>query len=370
MEKLKDWTAYEERSGIVPIDGADPEKVKKARLLNLIEPIIVYSLILTIVWVTGLDESPFMWISFGLILIWILIISPIWHFKSEKELFLKPEERNIWFWLFECRGLGSIRKYFLKTDGKEPNIKKQKKNILSLLTIFAILFIYTLLRYNTEFGDYLNIWFPDYPKHTDYPTAELFVFVGLFLVICTIPILALILFPVMIRFDTLKNSSKQILFTLAIGVPLILLFNFIFQIFPELPWIFNQVPNNPVSAADQLDEFIPLYFMAQFSGYIFWGFIQQLLFLSVFSVQFSRAFDVKTKNGQIYAALCSSLFFGLIHLPQFWLSLFTWISGFIWSIIFLKSRNLFMMGISHGALATLLNQLTPIPFSVGPKSIL
>lgn len=349
---------YAKHSGLVPIEDADEKKVKIARIWNFLEPIITYAITLIVVWVSMLDESLlWMWVSLGSLLIWLLIISPMVHYAYERDIFLKKEDRNIWFYFFDCRGLGSARRYYFSVDGEKPHIKKYSKEIIITLAVMAVIFILALVEFTDDYGEILV----DLGLN---PTTGTKILVAAILLPVMMAILAFLAFPVMVRFETYKKGLKQVIWTFVMGIPMILIFTLLFYVFPDLPWL-----DAGHSVVEKLSEFTFLGYVGQFAGYIFWGYLQQLLFLSIFSTMFSRAFDIRTKRGKLLAALFSSIFFGLIHLPEFWLSLFTWIAGFLWSLIFMKSKNLWVMGISHGALATLLNKMTPVPFTVGPTSI-
>ena len=88
-------------------------------MINLIEPFIVYGLILTVMWTSDLNmKDVWMFVEFGILLLWALFLSPWWHYSklNEKEIFLRPEQRNFWFWFFECRGMGSFKKYYMKDE--------------------------------------------------------------------------------------------------------------------------------------------------------------------------------------------------------------------------------------------------------------
>lgn len=362
MSEIKQRTSFiwgvEENSGLVPIENADEKKLKVSRIWNFLEPIITYAITLIVVWVSMLDESLWwMWASLGAMLIWLLILSPIVHFAYEKEVFLEKEDRNVWFYFFDCRGLGSARKYFFSVNGEKPLIKKHLKEIIITLVVLGLIFALALVEFSEEYGEILiDIGLSD--------NTATKVGVAAILLPIMLVVLALLAFPIMIRLDTYKKALKQIVWTFVGGIPLILIFTLIFYLFPDLPWL---DPGDTV--VEKLSEFTFLGYVGQYAGYIFWGWLQQMLFLSIFNTMFSRAFDIRTKKGKILAALFSSIFFGLIHLPEFWLSLFTWLAGFLWSLIFMSSKNLWAMGLSHGALATLLNKMTPVPFTVGPTSI-
>ena len=149
-----------EDSGIVLMnEDADPNYVKKIRLWNLLEGFLVYGLILLIVWASMLDTSLWwMWAGLGGLLIWTLILTPIIHYKYEKDLFLTEEqkERGIWFYVFECRGLGSAKRYFFSVDGEEPNIKRHYKTLIALTIFIDILFIALFVEYDDVANEILG----------------------------------------------------------------------------------------------------------------------------------------------------------------------------------------------------------------------
>lgn len=355
---LKFTTNYEPNSGLVPIESANPKKVKYARIWNFIEPVIVYSIVLIVIWTSMLEDNQMFWVVpiFGVLILWVLIFSPLIHYNYEKDVFLREDQRNKWFYVFEARGLGSARKFFYETNGQPPLFKKYKKEILIMLIVLSIIGIFALISFKEDYFEILS----DIGLPTT-PTVAILLGLAVLIIFNFVMFLG---FSLMTRFDTLKKGLKHLLYMIGIGIPLVLFFSLIFYIFPDLPYLTG------TSVAEKFAKFNMLDYFGQFFGYIFWGYLQQLLFLSVFSTQFSRAFDVSKKSGQILASLFSSLFFGLIHLPVFWLSFFTWLGGFFWSLYFMRSKNLWSMGISHGALATLLNKLTPVPFSVGPKVVM
>lgn len=355
---LKLKANYEVNSGLIPIEGANSEKVKKARIWNFVEPIIAYAIVLIVIWTSMLEDDQMYWVVpiFGVLILWVLIFSPLVHYNYEKDVFLREDQRNKWFYVFEARGLGSARRFFYAVNGQPPLFKKYKKEIILMLSILSIIGILALISFQEEYFEILSdIGLP--------ATPAIAIILG-FVVLIVFNFVMFFGFSIMTRFDTLKAGLKHALYMIGIGIPLVLFFSLIFYLFPSLPYLTG------TSVAEKFASFNILDYFGQFFGYIFWGYLQQLLFLSVFSTHFTRAFDVSKKSGQILASLFSSLFFGLIHLPVFWLSIFTWLGGFFWSMYFMRSKNLWGMGISHGALGTLLNKLTPVPFSVGPKVVL
>lgn len=367
MEPFKEVNICEDSGIAIMNEDANPNYVKKIRLWNLIEAFTVYGLILLIVWTSMLDTSLWwLWAGLGALLLWTLILTPIIHYKYEKNIFLTEEQQNrgIWFYVFECRGLGSPKRYYFSVDGEEPYIKKYFSQIIIVTLFLDILFIGALIGYDAEVSQMLG------------PIAENLVakiFLEISLIALVDFLLIFLAYPVMFRLDNFNGSVKFIIAFIIFTIPFILLFNLFFQLVePSLSPILGDNPYfgfQGDSAAERLASLDLIVVMAQWAGYVFWGWLQQLLFLGVFNTYFARAFRIREKKQRLLACLCSASFFGLIHIPNFWLSFFTFISGFIWALFFMQSRNLWAMGIIHGLGGTLLNKLAPINFSVGPSEV-
>jgi membrane protease YdiL (CAAX protease family) len=360
-----------ENDGLIVQNEVDSKILQKIRLINLIEPFIAYGLVLAVMWISMLDEDAiWMYIAFGLILIWVLILSPWVHYEklNEKEIFLKPEQRNFWFWFFECRGLGSLKKYYTKDESGKPGFIRHKKMLIKMTILWDILFGSAVIEWNAEYIEVL--------QSLNMPTtAPVQIIFGLLALGVLDVILWFIVYPFFIRLDNFESGwNNQLRLLTLIGIPLVVVFNGFFQMFyPQLLELVGTGGEFGMKGAapfDRLRDLNLISYFAQWSGYVAWGWLQQLLFLSIFSTQFCRAFDLKNTKWGVYAAAgISSLFFGLIHLPNFWLSIMTWSAGFIWAIAFMKCRNLMIMGISHGMLGTLGNKLLPISYNVGPSSV-
>lgn len=353
-----------EDSAITPIHGADPDRLRRVRIWNFIEPVAVFTTILAIVWYTRLDDNT-AWLQpvFTLLLAWVLVLSPIVHWPFEKDLFLRPEQRSFWYYFFECRGLGSPFKYYLGAPGQRPYIIQHWKILLALLIFQDILFASACITFHQDMLIKLN------EQHMStigiiLHRAALIAAIDLFLLF--------VLFPFIVRLDNFNRVLRYMLFFALIVVTLTLIGNLLFQINePSLRLRYEGDPYMGLrgeTAAARLAALRPFPVGGQWSGYVFWGFLQQLLFLGVFSVQFSRAFDVTNSRTQraLYC-LCSGACFALIHIPNFWLGIVTFIGGMLAALYFIQCRNLFAFGIAHGLGGTLSNKLLPINFSVGPQ---
>ena len=363
----------EHNDGICVVDSerVDPILLRKVQLINLLEPIVAYAIIIAVMWITRLEETPFLYGTYGVLLIWLLIVSPYWHFKylKENEIFLEGANRNLGFWMMEARGFGSPIRYYKGRNGERPWISEYKNEIISVVLILDILFWGAMVTFATEYGEILN----DYGFE---PTPIIRIGIGALLIFAVDLILVFVLFPLMLRLDNFRSGLQGLKFISVVGIIMIVVFNGFFQIFWEdLKLIFGEGGNNTFAMRgdppeQRLQELEIFAVLGQWAGYVFWGYLQQMLFLSIFSTQLSRAFNIRKNPKLMYVvAALSATFFCIIHLPNFWLSMFTFIAGYIWSILFMKNRNLFILGFSHGMLGTLGNKLLPISYNVGPSSI-
>lgn len=84
------------------------------------------------------------------------------------------------------------------------------------------------------------------------------------------------------------------------------------------------------------------------SEYLFWSFLQQIG-LQTF---LARRVHQVVPNPMLAAGLTATVF-SLIHFPNPALLALTWVGGFFWTSIFLKTPNLYALAISHGWLAVM-----------------
>lgn len=102
-----------------------------------------------------------------------------------------------------------------------------------------------------------------------------------------------------------------------------------------------------------------------FFSYCVWGLFQQYLLNSYF-VNRLRAFTTNPDH----AAFAAALFFSGAHLPNWFLMLVTYVAGFYCAKVYMKYRNLYFLGLAHGAIGFLLYLVVPDSIShhllVGP----
>lgn len=195
-------------------------------------------------------------------------------------------------------------------------------------------------------------------------------------------ILVIFIFPVAIRFDTFEVVKKDIIVIMISTIVLISVMVAFFNFF--LPMVdgsgsiiqhgypFDKGADK--SAQYLWNNFVFPHYLIGWYGYVWWGFVQQYLFMSYFLRLLTKIFP--HSKGFIPAAL-SSCIFGIIHYPDWPLMLFTGLAGMFWAYSFQKVHttkdgkivrgyNLYLFGMIHGFGGTFVNQLIPISMSVGP----
>jgi len=80
--------------------------------------------------------------------------------------------------------------------------------------------------------------------------------------------------------------------------------------------------------------------------YPLWGTIQQYLLIALTAGNLQGLKDQKLNKGVII--LLSALLFGFIHYPYTWLMIATFILALFYGWIYLKERNLYVLGLFHG----------------------
>ena len=85
--------------------------------------------------------------------------------------------------------------------------------------------------------------------------------------------------------------------------------------------------------------------------YPIWGVIQQFLVIGLVAGNLQ---DLKgQKLNDFLIILLTALLFGFIHYPYYWLILGTFILALVYGYIYLKARNVYVMGLFHGWLGGL-----------------
>jgi uncharacterized protein len=84
--------------------------------------------------------------------------------------------------------------------------------------------------------------------------------------------------------------------------------------------------------------------------YPIWGTIQQYLVIAIVA---GNLHNMETRPGAFVIIFLTAFLFGLIHFPSAWLMLATFILALLYGFVFLKERNVFVLGIFHGWLGAL-----------------
>jgi membrane protease YdiL (CAAX protease family) len=85
--------------------------------------------------------------------------------------------------------------------------------------------------------------------------------------------------------------------------------------------------------------------------YPIWGVIQQFLVIGLVAGNLQ---DLQgNKLHKFVIILLTAILFGLLHYPHNWLMLGTFILALLYGFIYLKERNIFVMGLFHGGLGAL-----------------
>ena len=135
-----------------------------------------------------------------------------------------------------------------------------------------------------------------------------------------------------IRFDNLKPSGKECFVASLIGANVFIAIFFV---------------NN--------NEFTPhsfQYYLLNSLIFIVWGTVQQFLLQSNIVIRLIQI--LRNKNNAIVAA---GAIFSLLHAPNIPLMVLTFVAGVVCCIIFLRHRNIFALGITHGVMALMVYSL-------------
>lgn len=85
--------------------------------------------------------------------------------------------------------------------------------------------------------------------------------------------------------------------------------------------------------------------------YPIWGVIQQFLVIGLMAGNLQ---DLENqKMGKPLIIFLTALLFGLVHYPYYWLMLGTFVLALFYGFIYLKERNVYVMGLFHGWLGGL-----------------
>lgn len=83
--------------------------------------------------------------------------------------------------------------------------------------------------------------------------------------------------------------------------------------------------------------------------YPIWGVLQQFLVQALGVANIQRLFPSVSLS---WAVLIGACLFSVVHFPQIWLMLATWVMGLVFIPCYLQHRNLWVLGVYHGWLGT------------------
>ena len=241
-------------------------------------------------------------------------------------------------------------------DIKDPD--RGKKRIYSLIFLGFLAFM------NFQIIDIFNRFGPDI-LYVFQNFNQNIMFVLIFSLVVGVLfefLLITLCFPIFIRLDDLFNSIPDIISLFVFGVFFLTFWNYMCEWFltdPRLHWSWLSGPNQEPQFLR--DNFIFLEFFTGVSGYFYWGWVQELLFLGYFCWLLYKIQPNKWLNATI-----SSLLFMMFHWDNIALMLATAAGGFAWALWWDKRRNLFVLGWTHGFNGQLVNMLIPMSMTVGP----
>jgi len=283
-------------------------------------------------------DATIAFILIGVLALWLLI-SPLVH----------KDTSSAW-------GLGDPR-YIInrirKGSTKNRILALVVVTIIVVLTVLAIYFLWYEIADN-----FLNI----NPTQAAQFQATL---TGQIIIISTGVILGLIFALLIIRYDNFLKALKVALVVIAI--------------LGTLLFLYSLTVNSGIFLNFNLSDFSLGFF-----GYIFWGALQQILFASYFGTRFRKAFSPATESNpeekpklwkkRLVVSMISGSYFGLIHVPAWYLLIFTSVLGVVISWLYMKdrNRNLIAIGVIHGFLGSLVGVFFAsgtVEMTVGPSSV-
>lgn len=85
--------------------------------------------------------------------------------------------------------------------------------------------------------------------------------------------------------------------------------------------------------------------------YPIWGTIQQFLLIGLVAGNFQDLNNFSIKK--ITIIILTALLFAVVHFPNYWLIVATFVLALFYGSIYLKARNVYVMGLFHGWLGGL-----------------
>ena len=141
------------------------------------------------------------------------------------------------------------------------------------------------------------------------------------------------------RFDNFLRAMKLLALPMLIVAVLCFASSFLWGTGPDL---FRWHPERPIAGQLAL-------------GFA-WGFIQQYVLQSFIN----RRAQIIWQAGKLSIFL-TALVFALLHFPNPWLMVVTFIGGVVWAFVYQRAPNLFALAVSHSVMTWVLVSTLPMP---------
>ncbi|MHA1792643.1 MAG: CPBP family glutamic-type intramembrane protease [Promethearchaeota archaeon] len=250
-------------------------------------------------------------------------------------------------------------------DVRDPDRGKKR--------IYGILWLILLSMFSLGSIDLFNKFGVDINFTVSHFNSDVFtvLIIGIIITVLLIFLLVVLCFPIFVRLDDLFESINDLISLFIVGIVILVIWNYFCE------WFFVTVVDPSTNTITHLhwswltgddqapsylrDNFNLLKFFTGTTGYFYWGWVQELLFLGYFCWLLYKIQPNKYIN-----AIISSLLFMMFHWDDIALMIGTAIAGFAWALWWDKRRNLFILGWTHGYNGTLVNMLIPMSMTVGP----
>lgn len=323
-------------------------------IFPVIEVMAIYTMFLWGVWYTHLN-SAFTWfpISTLLLLGYLIIVSPALTIYVLGRTGKLSSPSNLTEYYFLSRGIGAPIQYF--SGGKKSLLYKNRLTVMLILVLMSTLMLFFVREHQVELVEFFQVDVGSWWK--------VFIICELLLVG-----LGIVSFSVLVRWDTLYASFWPVTIIAIGGAAVVLALHVFFRFFDDFPFVTGQ------SAADKWQLFSMQSFFAQWFGYFFWAWVQQFIFLALFVTGMTRCVDLASQRNRVAVIVVGALFFGMVHLPNIWLFMITTALGVVFTHVYLKHRNIFLIAMAHAFLAALYYHLLPIAMApeiknyFGPES--
>ena len=321
------------------------------QLFFLCEIFIFYTIVVWTVWYTHLN-SAFNWpvATITSVLVYLLFISPIIHRGLVKYCGADSDAYLTISSIWQARGTGSPIHFFLSTEDSTSYVRRYWREICLTLLVLACSFLAVINAEWVKISEKLQL---------DSNASILSVAIWL------LPLMLVFSFGLlsfMVKWNNFRAAMASAAKVMALGTIVIIMLHILLRVFPDIPLTTSAL------AVDKWQKFALMAWLAQFGGYIFWAWLQQLFFLGVINTSLCQTFNTTTRSGLHAVAWTTALLFALVHLPNFGLFAFTFCIGVLITYSFMRHRNLFAIAVAHAFLASLYYQLLPLSLSTQIKS--